>query len=90
MPYDIFLIEWIDASRLSDGWMDLSAIPVPAPHYCVTVGYLISENKYAKILVPTIGDTEHKDNQHTYGGMMIPKAAIIRETKLRDKKSIVP
>jgi len=81
--FPLVYIEWVDASRLSDGWMDLDAIPDPYRHKCVSVGFLVSENKDAKIVVPTIGDTEHSDNQHTYGGMLIPCSAIIVERKLK-------
>lgn len=76
------LIEWIDASRLNDGWMDLNDVPEPYPHRCVTVGFLLRENKLGKILVPTIGDVENASNSHTYGGMMIPTSAIITERRL--------
>ncbi len=83
LPYPLVLIEWVDASRLSDGWIDLAAVPEPYPHRCVTVGFLLSENKRGKILVPTVGDVEHRANSHTYGGMMIPASAIISERRLR-------
>jgi hypothetical protein len=83
LPYKLVLIYWADASRLSDGWMDMADVPDPYPHKCVTVGFLISENKAGKILVPTIGDVQHPDNSHTYGGMMIPTAAIISLKILR-------
>ena len=62
--------------------MDLDAIPDPYSHLCVTVGFVVAENKIAKTLVPTIGDVEHRDNSHTYGGMMIPISAIISERVL--------
>lgn len=81
--YRLVLIEWVDASRLSDGWMDLKDIPEPYPHTCVTVGFLVRENEQGKTLVPTIGDIEHKGNRHTYGGMMIPTSAIVSEKRLR-------
>jgi hypothetical protein len=71
------MIEWRDASRLSDGWMDLEAIPDPYAHRCVTVGFVVSSNEEGKILVPTVGDIGNPDNSHTYGGMMMPKSAII-------------
>jgi len=80
--HPLLLIEWVDASRLSNGWMDWGEIPDPYPHRCVTVGFLVSENEHAKILVPTIGDVEHKENRHTYGGMMIPRAAIVSERQI--------
>ena len=77
------LIEWADASRLSDGWMDLADVPDAYVHKCVTVGFIVSENRDGKILVPTVGDVEHRHNSHTYGGMMIPRKAIISERILR-------
>ena len=80
--HPLVLIEWVDASRLTNGWMDWSDIPDPYQHRCVSVGFLVSENEHAKILVPTIGDVENEDNRHTYGGMMIPRSAIIAERRL--------
>lgn len=82
LDYKLVLVEWVDASRLSDSWMDLKDIPEVYPHRCVTVGYVVSENEHGKILVPTIGDTEHAENSHTYGGMMIPAKAILSERTL--------
>lgn len=79
----LVLIEWIDASRLSNGWMDLADIPDPYPHKCVTVGFLLSENRQGKVLVPTIGDFEHPENSHAYGGMLIPRSAIVSERRLK-------
>ena len=29
ITYDLVLIEWDHASRLSDGWMDMKSIPAP-------------------------------------------------------------
>ena len=83
LRYPLMLIVWRDASRLSDGWMDMNAIPDPYPHQCVSVGFLVAENDQGKILVPTVGDIEHADNRHTYGGMMIPRSAIISERRLK-------
>jgi hypothetical protein len=83
LNYPLVIIEWTDASRLSDGWMDLNEIPEPYPHRCVTVGFVVACNEHGKILVPTVGDIGHPDNSHTYGGMLIPRVAIISETKLR-------
>ena len=81
--YPLVLIEWTDASRLAVGWMDLAEIPDPYLHRAVTVGFLISENANGKIIVPTIADFEHPDNRHTYGGMLIPKSAILSERRLK-------
>ena len=80
--YRLVVIEWVDASRLNDDWMDLGALPDPYPHRCVTVGYIVLENQHGKIVVPTIGDIGHVENSHTYGGMLIPIVAILSEREL--------
>ncbi len=82
--YPLVLVEWVDASRINDGWVDLKDIPQPYPHKCVTVGFVLSENEHGKVLVPTIGDVGHEDNSHTSGGMMIPASAIISEGRLNE------
>lgn len=83
LPYNLAVIEWVDASRLSDGWMDLDAVPEPYPHRCITVGFVVSRNDDGVILVPTIGDVDHAANSHTYGGMMIPRSAITSERAVK-------
>ncbi|MDB5531599.1 MAG: hypothetical protein JWR51_4702 [Devosia sp.] len=82
-PYDLVLVEWVDACRLNNSWIDVSEVPEPYQHKCVSVGFLFSENEHGLVVVPTIGDTAHPDNSHTYGGMMIPASAVIRRKKLR-------
>lgn len=77
------IIEWVDASRLANGWIDVSDIPNAYLHRCVTVGFVISANRESKILVPTIADIEHTDNSHAYGGMLIPARAILSVRTLK-------
>lgn len=77
------LVEWIDASRISDGWIDCKNIPKPILHRCVTVGFLVADDDEAKLLLPTIADIEHPDNRHAYGGMLIPGAAIVSMRRLK-------
>jgi hypothetical protein len=83
LEYPLVLIEWVDASRLSNSWMDWSDIPDPYPHKCISIGFVVSENRHGKIMVPTIADVEHQENRHTYGGMLIPKSAILSERRLK-------
>ena len=81
--YPLVLIEWIDASRVSDGWVDIAEVTEPDPHKCVSVGFLVRENKRGKMIVPTVADVEHPDNRHVYGTMMIPSSAILSVRQLR-------
>ncbi len=82
MKYPLVKINWVDASRLSDGWMDMEKIPGAYLHKCVSVGFVIKENEDGIILVPTIADIEHEENTHTYGGMLIPTCSILSKKKL--------
>ncbi len=81
--YPLILVEWIDASRISDGWADMKDLPNPEPHICVSVGFLVKEDKRGKILIPTIADIKNRENQHAYGGMLIPISAIVSVRRLR-------
>jgi hypothetical protein len=53
----------IDASRIYDGWLDLEDVPDATPQKCVSVGFLVSETKEGKILIPTMADVEHPENR---------------------------
>jgi hypothetical protein len=80
--YPLMLIEWVDSSRIGEGWLDLDEIGEPDPHTCVSVGFLVKENKRGKILVPTVADIKNSANRHTHGGIMIPICSILSERKL--------
>jgi hypothetical protein len=80
--YPLMLIEWVDSSRLGEGWLDLSEIGEPDPHICVSVGFLVKQNERGKILVPTVADVAHAVNRHTHGGIMIPACSIVSERLL--------
>jgi hypothetical protein len=87
LPYDLVMIEWVDSSRVGEGWIDLAAIGAPDPSRCVSVGFLVRENERGKILVPTIADVEREENRHTHGGIMIPVCSIISERRLNQTKT---
>jgi hypothetical protein len=77
IPYAIVAVEWVDASRLAVGWADFpEEISEPDPTVCVSIGFLVRKNAKGIILVPNVADVKNIDNQHVYGGMMIPKSAI--------------
>jgi hypothetical protein len=81
--FPLVLIEWVDSSRLGDGWIDIADIKQPNPSLCVSVGFLAKANARGKVLIPTIADVEHADNRHCHGGIMIPTRSIIRERRLK-------
>lgn len=82
LPYPLVMIEWVDSSRIGEGWIDLADIAPPDPSKCVSVGFLVSENEKGKILIPTVADVEREQNRHTHGGIMIPSCSILSERRL--------
>ena len=83
LPYLSVMIEWVDASRLNNGWLAMSTVPEPYLHRCVTVGFLVAENYRGKIIVLTVTNLEYDDNKQTDGGMMIPASAVTSQRTLR-------
>ena len=81
--YPLLMIEWVDSTRLSDGWTPLGQIEGPSPHQCVTVGFLIKESDSAKVLAPSFGDIASGDNRQAYGGSNDPDAGDSAKTRLR-------
>ena len=81
--YPLMMIEWVDSSRVGEGWIDLNAIKEPSPSRCVSVGFLVRSNKRGKILIPTVADVEHSENRHSHGGIMIPTCSIVSERRLK-------
>ena len=82
LPYKLMMIEWVDSSRVGEGWIDLADIPAPDPSRYVSVGFLFSENAKGKIIVPTVADVARGNNRHTHGGIMIPTCSILPERRL--------
>lgn len=81
--FPLVLIEWVDSSRIGDGWRMLDEIEAPEPHLCVSVGFVVKESKDAKVLAPNLADVRSDDNRQAYGGIMIPTGAIVREEVLK-------
>ena len=82
LPYPLVLVEWLDSSRVGEGWVDLADIAEPNPSKCVSIGFLVRENEKGKVLVPTVADVEHEQNRHTHGGIMIPACSILSQRQL--------
>jgi hypothetical protein len=60
----------------------MADIEEPDPHRCVSVGFVVRENKRGKVLMPTLADIDHADNTHAHGGIMVPLVSIISERQL--------
>lgn len=75
----LVLIEWID-SHSGRGWQTLENLESSAkPLYCRSVGWLVSENKKCKVVVPHIAGEKNGDTViQGCGDLTIPAKAIVR------------
>ena len=80
----LVLIEWLD-SHSGRGWQTTETLKQAAePLYCRSVGWLFSENKDCKVIVPHIGGEKDGDAMmQGCGDLTIPARAIIKMTVLQ-------
>lgn len=79
-------VEWEDSARPMPEWMHLSDAPKLEVIECVSVGWLIGENKRILMLAPNIGDRDNGNNAQACGFIRIPRKAILRITRLVERK----
>lgn len=80
LPYPLVLIEWVDSSHVGNGWTSFDDLGHGDDHLtCLSVGFVIRENRASKLLVPNVADIWQPDNLQAHGCILIPKRAIISE-----------
>lgn len=79
----LVLVEWLD-SHAGRGWQTMERIAVAAePLYCHSVGWLLSDTKECKVLVPHFGGERDGDEMmQGCGDLVIPTKAIVKMTVL--------
>jgi hypothetical protein len=80
----LVLIEWLD-SHSGRGWQDIERLEQAAkPLYCRSVGWLISDKKDCKVIVPHIaGEKNGEIMLQGSGDLTIPTTAIAKITVLK-------
>lgn len=80
----LVLVEWLD-SHAGRGWQDFDRLNQPtAPLYCRSVGWLVSESKDCKTIVPHIAGEKDGDRMmQGCGDLVIPTKAIVKMTVLQ-------
>lgn len=81
----LVLIEWMDSAQPVSGWRFLDDPLAVEAIRCRSVGWLVGENKQAKMLAPNIGDFESGGSLQGSGFVRIPVLAITRLTTLVEK-----
>lgn len=81
----LVLIEWVDSARPVSDWKFLDDPPALESIQCVSVGWLIRENKRTKMLVPNIGDIKSGGSSQGSGFIRIPVASVTRQVELVER-----
>lgn len=74
----LVLIEWVDSARPVAEWRYVNDAPNMDIVCCMSVEWVISENKQVLILAPNIGD-KNSESKHACGFIRIPKKLLHAE-----------
>lgn len=70
-------IEWLDSKGMIREWEYIDELESLKPGRCISIGYLIEDNKEYKTIVQTLSDTQLS------GRMTIPTGAILRMKEIK-------
>lgn len=73
MTYKLFRVEWEDSSSFSRVWNSKESLSASKNQRCVSVGFLVHEDKDCVVIAGHMGLNEQPDFA---GDMRIPKSAI--------------
>ena len=80
----LVIVEWLDSAQPMPGWRFLDDLPPLVVVRCLSVGWLVAENKHVKVLAPNIGGLNGEDAQAS-GFIRIPVACIVRQKGLAER-----
>lgn len=79
--YNPVAIEWRDSSSIESGWVPKDSINDLRPSECLSVGFILSEDKERIVICPHLSNT-NQSSPMVNGGMVILKKQITRIHKL--------
>jgi len=82
IDYKLVKVEWEDSRQPIPEWQFLESFEPPSTVQCVTVGYLIKDEKGQKAICQNIGD--YKKDMQVSGVITIPSSCISNITNLKE------
>jgi hypothetical protein len=86
----LVMIEWEDSAQPIPSWSYLSSFDAPGTVRCVSVGWLIHENKQMKALAPNLGALDAENSVQVSGVIQIPARCVIKQTRLKEPSLTCP
>jgi hypothetical protein len=82
--FKLYVIEWIDSYNNEMGWEFIREITSPRDVICISVGWIIKENKNNIFIAPHISDIKNKNTLGmANGGLTIPKCSIKKRKEIK-------
>jgi hypothetical protein len=83
----LVLVEWTDSRQPEGQWRRLAELDHGNGSFCkcVSVGFLLRDNKDVKILAPNMADIDDPDNLQTAGTIVIPSRSVTAIKQLEEK-----
>lgn len=83
----LVIIEWEDSRRPDPEWSFLTEYSAPGICACVSVGYLVADYQWMKVLAPNLADIHSiNDGMQISGVIHIPASSITKITELVENK----
>lgn len=81
-PYRLVHVEWEDSAQPISNWVWIDEHATKAVR-CISVGYLIAENKNAISIAANLGNLD-RDRVQASGVIQIPRSCIIRTRRIKE------
>jgi len=89
-PPPLVLIEWLDSGQPVPGWQWLAELAPHRPHRCVSVGFLVQDDKDTKVIAPNLGASGGNNEWDQASGLItIPTPAVTKIERLTSSATSV-
>lgn len=82
--HKLVVVEWLDSAQPASEWRHISDAPDLEVIRCLSVGWVVGENRQVVMLAPNIGDHKSGGGAQGCGFIRIPACAITKLTELQD------
>lgn len=81
---DLVMVEWEDSRQPQPAWQHLGKIPTPEPVKCISVGWVVHQDKAVISLAPNLGDVDADAAVQASGVISIPISCVTKITPLEE------
>lgn len=82
--HKLVVVEWLDSVQPASEWRHLGDTPELEVITCLSVGWVVGENRQVLMLAPNIGDYRSGGGAQGCGFMRIAACAVTKITELAD------